>query len=272
MTGTKIFAAIRVDWWYGERVLEGEEQLRAELAENYPVSIVRTRWGGLGGGLYQLFVEFLSQLTLQEVARVLLEGVAFDLIASGTKTFFIRPFLDAYQRLKSSQKEEKRVGIGRFRLVFQDAAITIENLPQTDLLAELGNILQAVAENLEPMTQGTKGQLCEIFIPVFEDTCDERVCKFRTPLSTDESLDHTRLAQTQIFRKEGNNAQKVRRSFAPGLAPRLGFQESGRRKRLQVLDLCGNVYRSAACHTARFATAAGGQAFATRDGGHRFRC
>jgi hypothetical protein len=158
MTETKIPAAIRVDWWYGERVLKCEEELRAELAENYAVSIVRTRRGGLGGGLYQLFVEFLSQLTLQEVARVVLEGMAFDLIKSGTKAFLIRPFLDAYQRFKSRQNEEKRVGIDRFRLVFQDAAITIDNLPHTDLLAELGNIFQAVAENLEPMTpRGSNG-------------------------------------------------------------------------------------------------------------------
>jgi len=200
MTETKIPAAIRVDWWYGERVLEGEEELRAELAENYAVSIVRTRRGGLGGGLYQLFVEFLSQLTLQEVARVLLEGVAFDLIKSGTKIFFIRPFLDAYQRFKSRQKEEKRAGIDRFRLVFQDAAITIENLPHTDMLGELGNILQAVAENLEPMTRGTKGQLFEVFIPVFEDTSDERVCKFRTLLRTDETLDVSRISRADYFK------------------------------------------------------------------------
>jgi hypothetical protein len=170
MSETKIPAAICVDWWYGERVLEGEQELREKLAENYTVAIVRTRRGGLGGGLYQLFVEFLSQLTLREMAKVVLEGVAFDLIKSGTKAFLIRPFLEAYQRFKSRQKEEKRVGINRFRLVFQDAAITIDHLPHTDLLGELGNIFQAVAENLEPMTQGVKGQLFEIFIPVFEDT------------------------------------------------------------------------------------------------------
>jgi hypothetical protein len=86
MTEAKIPAAIRVDWWYGERVLEGEEELRAELADNYAVSIVRTRRGGLGGGLYQLFVEFLSQLTLQEVARVLLEGVTCSPKFSPAKT------------------------------------------------------------------------------------------------------------------------------------------------------------------------------------------
>jgi hypothetical protein len=46
-----------------------------------------------------------------------------------------------------------------FYLDWLSAVITIENLPHTDLLAELGNVFQAVAEDLEPMTQGTKGQL-----------------------------------------------------------------------------------------------------------------
>src|SRR5882762_9962026 len=87
MTESKVPAAIRVDWWYGETFLEGEEELRTELANSYVVSVVRSRRGGLGGGLYQLFIEFVSQLTLQEVAKVILEGATFDLIKSGTKTF-----------------------------------------------------------------------------------------------------------------------------------------------------------------------------------------
>ena len=41
----------------------------------------------------------------------------------------------------------------------------MESLPHTDLLTELGNIFQAVAEDFEPMTQETKGQLFEVFIP-----------------------------------------------------------------------------------------------------------
>jgi len=126
--------------------------------------------------------------------------VAFDLIKSGTKTFFIRPFLGAYQRFKSRQKGEKCVSIDRFRLVFRDAAITIENLAHTDLLAELENIFQAVAENLELMTQGTKGQLFEIFIPVLEDTSEEPACKFRTLLSTDETLDVSRISRADYLK------------------------------------------------------------------------
>jgi hypothetical protein len=82
-----------------------------------------------------------------------------------------------------------------FYLDWLSEVITMESLPHTHLLAELGNIFQAVAEDFEPMTQETKGQLFEIFIPVFEDTSDERVCKFRTLLSTDGTLDVSRISR-----------------------------------------------------------------------------
>ena len=65
----------------------------------------------------------------------------------------------------------------------------------------LGDIFQAVAEDLEPMTQETKGQLFEIFIPVFADTSDERVRKFRTLFSTDEILDVSRISKLINGRK-----------------------------------------------------------------------
>ena len=199
MTESKIPAAVNVDWWFGEKTLEGEPEFKAELAENYAVSVVRGRRGALGGGLYQLVVEFLSQLTLSEIAKVILEGAAFDLIKSGTKAFFIRPFLEAYKRFKNRQTDE-RVDIDRIRFVFQDAAVTIERLPHSDLLSELESIFRALAENFEPITLGSKGQLFEIFIPVFEDVSDERVCKFRTLLSVDETMDVRRILKADYFK------------------------------------------------------------------------
>jgi hypothetical protein len=90
MTEPKIPVAVTVDWWFGEKTLEGEPEFKAELAESYAVSVVRGRRGPLGGGLYQLFIEFLSQVTLGEITKVILvilEGAAFDPIKSGAKAF-----------------------------------------------------------------------------------------------------------------------------------------------------------------------------------------
>jgi|ERR1700738_2292641 len=199
MTESKIPAAVTVDWWFGEKTLEGEPEFKAELAESYAVSVVRGRRGPLGGGLYQLVVEFLSQLTLSEIARVMLEGAAYDVIKSGTKSFFIRPFLEAYKRFKNRQKEE-RAGIDRIRFVFQDAAVIMQALPHSDLLPELESIFRALAENFEFITFGSKGQLLEIFIPVFEDDSDERISRFRSLLSVDETIDPRRISRADYFK------------------------------------------------------------------------
>jgi len=200
MTNDKIPAAISVDWWYGETKLDGVTEFKSELQDNYAVSVVRGRRGPLGGGLYQLAVEFLSRLSLGEIVRILLEGATYDLLKSGTDSFFIRPFLEAYNRFKSRQKQEGRVGIDRIRLVFQDSAITMERLPHTDLLAELGGIFRAVAENFEYITHGSGSQLFELYIPIFEDTSDQRVCKYRTLLSVDETLDVSRISRVDYFK------------------------------------------------------------------------
>jgi|SRR5579864_1394210 len=116
MTNDKMIpAAISVDWWYGETELEGVAEFKAELSANYVVSTVRDRRGGLGGGLYQLAVEFVSRLSLSEIVRILLEGATYDFLKSGTNAFFIRPFLEAYKRFKSRRKND-RVGIVEFDL------------------------------------------------------------------------------------------------------------------------------------------------------------
>lgn len=205
MTNDKLIpASISVDWWYGETELEGVAEFKAELSDSYILSTVRDRRGPLGGGLYQLAVEFVSRLSLSEIVRILLEGATYDLLKSGTDAFFIRPFLEAYKRFRSRRKNDG-VGIDRIRFVFQDSAITIERLPHTDLLAELESILRAVAENWESIIEGSSDRLFEIYIAIFEDTTDERVsfCKYRTLLTTDEIIDVTHISRADYFKLWG---------------------------------------------------------------------
>jgi hypothetical protein len=120
---------------------------------------------------------------------------------TGTNAFFIRPFVEAYKRFKARQKADK-VNIDRIRFVFQDSAITIERLPRTDLLAELESILKAVAENFEFIVNGSSDQLFELYIPIFEYTSDERIsyCKYRTLLTTDETLDVSAISRPDYFK------------------------------------------------------------------------
>jgi hypothetical protein len=195
----KVQAAITVSWWFGRTEFDGVADFKADLAENYAVSVVRGRQGPLGLGLDELYVQFLSHLSLKEVVTVLLEGVAYDLIKSGTNAFFIRPFLDAYKRFKARERNQE-LDIERMRFVFEDAAINIERLPNTDLLAELEHIFAAFAQNFEALTHGSKGRLFEVYVPIFEDKDEKPFTKFRTLRSVDETIDLKRISREDYFK------------------------------------------------------------------------
>lgn len=186
-TDMKAHAAITVRCWVGETKLDGEDEFRTELADSYAVSLVRSRPAGLGGGLYQLLVEWVSHLTLADAIKVLLEGAAYDVFKSGTDAFCVRPFVKAYKKFKE-RNANHRVGIDRLRFIFQDISINVEEIPNSDVLEELDRILLAVGRNLETLLANPT-KLFEIHIPVFEDTKSGFSCKFRTLISEDETID-----------------------------------------------------------------------------------
>lgn len=196
-----VTASVKVTYWIGEGDIEGINEFSEELAQNY-VANVRGRRAGLGGGLYQLSVEFLSHLTLREIATFLLEGVAYDLIKTAGKEFIIRPFLDAYRRLRE-RSGNRRVDIDQIRFTLQDTSILINRLPRTDLLADLGNILLSVAQNLEDIALASEDRIFEIRIPVVEDNTEDRVCRFRDLTWIDEPMDITQISSADYFKYWG---------------------------------------------------------------------
>jgi hypothetical protein len=196
-TDVKAPAAITVRCWIGETKLDGEDEFRTELADNYAIAVVQSRPAGLGGGLYQLLVEWVSHLTLADAIRVLLEGATYDIFKSGTDAFCIRPFVKAYKKFKE-RNAYSRVGIDRLRFVFQDISISVEEIPNTDLVVELDRILLAVGRNLETLLSNPT-KLFEIYIPVFEDTKSRISCKFRTLISVDETIDIKTISAKDYF-------------------------------------------------------------------------
>jgi hypothetical protein len=196
-----ITASIKVTYWFGEGTIEGIEQFSDDLAQHY-VANVRGRRAGLGGGLYQLTVEFLSHLTFKEIATILLEGIAYDLIKTSSKEFLIKPFLDAYRRLKE-QAANRRVDVETFVFTFQDTKIVINGLPKIDILTSLGDILLAVAQHFETIAASSKDRVFEIRIPVMEDDSADRVARFRDLVSVDEPIDISRLSTADYFRYWG---------------------------------------------------------------------
>lgn len=185
-------ASIKIQYWAegneagGLRDLEGIAEFREELDQHY-VSVVHGRPGDLGG-LHELAVEIVSNLTLQDVVTFILSGMAYDAIKSGTKSFILRPFLAAYRQLRD-RNPGLRVDIEQLSIIFQDSNLIIYKITDDSICVSLEGILKLVAKNYAAMRLPSNEAPFQIHIPVLEDPTGDRLSRFRVILDIDETVD-----------------------------------------------------------------------------------
>ena len=183
--------AIRIDYWTypdgsptGEEP-EGIEEFRSDLQETY-VSFVRGQSGALGGGLYEFVVQVTSSISLRDFVNLILGGIAYDLVKSGTHSLILRPLIAAIKKLKSRNKK-KNIEVDELRFSFQDADIIVKKVATRSIFDDLERVFKAVAESYESMKGQTGEPPYEIHIPVFEDP-HPRFCRYRSLLDVDETI------------------------------------------------------------------------------------
>lgn len=183
--------AIKIEHWTlpdgtptGEEP-EGIEEFRTDL-QNVYASFVRGQSGACGGGLYEFVVNITSSITMRDVASAILGGVAYDLVKSGTRSFFLHPLIVAFEKLRS--KNQKRdIEIGELRFSFQDVDVIVNKSGRKPIFDDLGDIFKALAERFESIKGRTGETPYVIHIPVFQDP-DPRFCRFRSLLDVDETI------------------------------------------------------------------------------------
>jgi len=173
--------AVKVEYWAvreGTTITvfdpDGIERFREALAQNY-ASTVHARPGPCGG-LYGFTVEFLTSFSLQHFVNLILDGVAYDLVKSGSKALVLRPFVAAYDALKRRNADRRfRIHIEEVMFTFCDSVIVIHDLGRDTVLSNLQTIIQALAENYSHLTLRTGERPFTISIPIFEDAADDRL-------------------------------------------------------------------------------------------------
>lgn len=183
--------AINIDYWAVQKdendllQLAGITDFQDDLSQNY-VSRVHGRPGGLGGGLYEFAIQVIANISVHDVVKLIADGIAFDLLKAGTKSFVLRPFLAAYGKLKA-RNADRGVDIHEIKFMFNDAEVVISKICDDSIYESLGQIFQTLAQNFEHL-RGRKGEYpYSIQIPVFEDP-EKRLCRFRVLLDVDETI------------------------------------------------------------------------------------
>ena len=184
--------SVKITYWaeqIGENQLhdlDGVDDFRHDLEREYAAAI-HGRPGDLGGGLLHLAVEFVSSISMADVATFLASGMAYDLIKEGTKSLVLRPFIRAYQRLKDRNRDNS-LDIDVLRLVLRDSVIIIYRLADGSIVDNLGKILATVGAEYRGLVLRSGETPFEIHVPVFADPSDDRLSGFRVLLDVDEVI------------------------------------------------------------------------------------
>jgi hypothetical protein len=165
--------------------LEGIDDFRNELAADY-VALVKGRPAG-AGGIARLYVEIISTLSLSHITQLLLDGIAFDLIKHGARSFVLRPFLAAYKKLQ--ERNSKRfIDIAELQIEFQDCLVVIHETSSGTIFNQLEKILLTLAQNYDRLVLKSGELPLAIHIPVLEDPDEDRPCRFRVIGHIDETI------------------------------------------------------------------------------------
>lgn len=166
---------------------DGIVEFEGSLANSY-VSNIQAR-PGPHGGLYGFAVEFLTSFTLKHFLGLILDGIAYDLVKSGSKALVLRPFLTAYNALRKRNEHGRfEVHIEELLLRFQDSVVLIRDLGNDTILENLKPILHALALNYEHFALRSGEKPFTIVVPIVEDPSADRLCRFREVLDVDETI------------------------------------------------------------------------------------
>ena len=163
---------------------DGIDEFRKELSLEY-VPVVQGKPGDLGS-LEKFIIDLIANISLQGFVKFILGGIAFDLIKSGTKSLVLRPFINAYKRLKS--KNEKRLDIEKFSIIFEDTTIHIYQIYDNSVIDQLESIVNNLALHYSSLITSEDERPSEIHIPVFHDESNDRLSPFRVKLDVDETI------------------------------------------------------------------------------------
>ncbi|MFI5419452.1 MAG: hypothetical protein ACHQ1H_00645 [Nitrososphaerales archaeon] len=165
--------------------LDGIEEFRNALSDDY-LTVVRGRPSG-AGGLVHLTAELISSFPLSHIVQLLLDGIAYDLIKEGSRSFILRPFIAAYHRLRDKNKE-RLLEIAELKIEFADCQISVHEVSRDTVIDNIERILHFLAYNYGRLALPSGELPYEIHVPVVEDPDTECATKFRILANIEETI------------------------------------------------------------------------------------
>ena len=122
-------------------------------------------------GIWDSVIEIIINLELKDYVMFILGGASWDLIKTGTRSFILKPLVQAFEKLETNFENFDYTSL---RLRFQDTEIVIYGLENL-LTSKLGTTMPLIAEHYHNILKGDITPHT-IFVPIrFDEISEEYV-------------------------------------------------------------------------------------------------
>ncbi|MDO6390996.1 hypothetical protein Q4E40_12715 [Pontibacter sp. BT731] len=115
------------------------DDLEKDLKEEYIIN-VQSKPGTAAMGIWDSMVEIIVNVELKDYVMIVLGGAAWDLVKAGSRSFFLRPLVQAFEKL---EKQHEYFDYTSLRLKFQDTEIVVYGLKKL-LSSRLGTTMPLI--------------------------------------------------------------------------------------------------------------------------------
>jgi hypothetical protein len=164
------------------------DEFKKSLSVNYN-TVVHGRPGELGGGINELIIEIITSMSLKDVANSILLSATYDIVKQGSKSFIIKPFMDAYKALRDVN-DEAEVDIYSMQFTFEDSVVKIYKISKDSIYASIGMVLNNLSKNYDKLVLINGEKPFEIYVPVFKDPSPEYSDIYRLKYNVDETIEN----------------------------------------------------------------------------------
>jgi hypothetical protein len=175
---------IKISYWtYPEgKNFEGLDEFKNSLKGNYDVEIKSQKTDALGGGLYELVINIINNLTLEQfISSYIQDGIKLTL------ALYLGHFFKKIKFLFENN-QKFRTDVEKIKFEFEDSKIFIYSLYKNSLIDNFEEILKFIVKNYEIMKKTSKNKIKEIHIPIFDKEDYYKLCRYRVKLKIDENI------------------------------------------------------------------------------------
>lgn len=162
----KIRNDLFIEFKYNGREITGIDEFKSELEKSYHCQGRDNTLPAYSEGGETWFTLFINSPFFDFTKDLIVSGMAWDLLKSGTKSYVLKPFVKALENLETANENSFKLRIVKMKLQFDDITVVFGGL-QPKKAHVIGLVFDAIIKHQNVIKSHTQTEISTIETPLF---------------------------------------------------------------------------------------------------------